>query len=123
MSYSLAFDPESKCILVSVSGELNLQTLKNIASEVSVFLDKHSCICILNDLRKATMAKPSSTYSMPEVAVKAGVNRAVRRALVTKNLNDFHFLETVFINRGNVVKLFDNINEARAWLMEGKSST
>ena len=63
------------------------------------------------------MAKPSTTYNMPETALKAGVGRGIKRALVAKNLNDFHFLETVFLNRGNIVKLFDNIDEAREWLL------
>ena len=119
MGYKVLFEPESKCICVTVNGELSLQILQSIASEVSVLIKATGCKCILNDLRNATMATPSTTYNMPETAVKAGVNRATKRALLVKNTDDFHFLETVFVNRGNIVKLFESIDKAKSWLLEG----
>ena len=56
---------------------------------------------------------------MPATATKAGVARDMKRALVVGNKSkEFFFLETMFINRGHIVKMFENINDAKAWLFE-----
>ncbi|MCK5131565.1 MAG: hypothetical protein KAR40_05375 [Candidatus Sabulitectum sp.] len=118
MSYSIGFDKKIDCIIVTVAGDFHLSAMQSLAAEVAKHLNEHGCRCILNDLRNAALSEPSSaTYKMPEAALKAGVSRHIKRALVVSDLSsDFRFLETVFVNQGNIVKLFVDIDEARSWI-------
>ncbi len=119
MSYSLKFDTDLNCITVIFTGELSLSTLPDLAKDVAVYLNKYECRCILNDLSNATVtSSTTSVYKMPEAAAEAGVGQGIKRALLVSNLGDFRFLETVFVNRGNTVKLFTDIDKARSWLLQ-----
>ena len=60
---------------------------------------------------------------MPEQALKAGVCRTIKRALVVNGaFSEFRFLETVFINQGNIVKMFNSIDDAKGWLFDEEKS-
>jgi len=55
---------------------------------------------------------------MPRCTRQVGVEPHIKRALVVSELSpDFHFLETVFINQGHIVKVFTDINAALQWLL------
>lgn len=120
MSYSVRYDSEEDIIFVSVEGELNLSLIKDMAAEVSQQIKQFDCRRILNDLRQAKPAKTClDIYNMPKQALQAGVTQDVRRALIIKEGSPgFKFLETVFVNQGNIVQLFTNVSEAKAWLLE-----
>lgn len=108
--------------MVTVDGELNLPLLKDIAFDVSKIINETDCKFILNDLRKATPAKETlDIYNMPETAKKAGISPTIKRALIVGDRNkDFYFLETVFVNQGNFVKMFATMDDAEAWLLKAK---
>ncbi len=124
MGINLKFNEEAKYIEISVTGDFSLKTLKNITEEVIIYIKKYKCNYILNDLRNATLTEsPLSVYSMPKIAIKAGIERKIKRAIIVNELaSDYHFLETVFVNQGNIVKLFDDFNKAETWLLEGKKN-
>jgi hypothetical protein len=124
MPYSVTYRDESDLIAVSVDGELNMTVFMEIAAEVGRLIKKHSCNRILNDMRNAFPPESvGDTYFMPEKALALGVARNIRRALIVSgNFEDYRFMETVFINQGNIVKLFDNIDEAQSWLLSDSKS-
>ena len=124
MSINLKFNEEAGYIEVSVNGDFSLKTLKKIAEGVTDFVKKHNCNYILNDLRNATLDdSPLSVYSMPKTSLEAGIERKVKRAILVNELGpDYRFLETVFVNQGNIVKIFENFDKAKTWLLEGKKS-
>ena len=119
MSYTVKYNQEKNCIMVAVHGKLNLPLLKDIAFDVSKTIDETGCKFILNDLRGASPAKEAfDIYSMPEASKMAGIARTVKRALIVGNRGeDFHFLQTVFVNQGNSVKMFANMDDAEVWLL------
>jgi len=119
MSYSVVYREEEDLIEVSVVGELNMMLFKDLAREVGSLIKQHSCKRILNDMRKAFPAESAGdTYFMPKKALDLGVARNIRRALVVNgHFHGYKFMETVFINQGNIVKLFNSIEEARRWLL------
>jgi len=125
MPYSVTYDTETDCIYVSVQGKLNLSLLDSIAAEVARCIVEHGCRRILNDLRQATpTASVSDIYNMPKHALAAGVDRAVKRALlINEPFSTFRFLETVFINQGNIVQLFNNVDDAKRWLFDEKANS
>jgi hypothetical protein len=125
MPFSITYDAKIACILVSVEGEFNFALFERMAPEVARCINESGCDHILNDMRQANLSEHVGTiYSMPEHAMKAGIERSIKRALVvTGSLSEFWFLETVFLNQGNVVKLFNDIDDARRWLLgEGPDS-
>ena len=125
MSYLITYDPETGCILVSVEGDFDLSLFDGMAAEVARCVDEYGCRLILNDLRQATLSeRVAGIYSMPDHAMKMGIDRSVKRALVVNgSLSEFWFLETVFLNQGNVVKLFNNINAAKQWLFDEEAGS
>lgn len=118
MSFSIKYDKDTDCILVTVNGNFDLSVLPLLAAKVKQRIDHENCIHILTDFREAELTdSPTHTFNMPDLALNSGIYRNIKRALVVKKIGqNFHFLETVFVNRGNVVKLFDNMNEAKKWL-------
>jgi len=125
MSFSVEYREETECIYVSVEGELNLALFKEISAEVGLCINKHKCSKILNDLRKAILTDSAGDiYYMPKQALDAGIVRSIRRALlVGGGFSEYRFMETVFVNQGNVVRLFNDIDEAKEWLFGGRDST
>ncbi|MEA3266323.1 MAG: hypothetical protein U9P42_05200 [Candidatus Fermentibacteria bacterium] len=118
MSFAVKYDKENDCILVTVNGNFSLSILPLLAAEVKQFIDREDCIHILTDFRDAHLTdSPTNTFKMPDSALNSGIPRNIKRALVVKEMEqNFDFLETVFLNRGNIVKLFKDMNEAREWL-------
>ena len=118
MSYTINYDQGTETIMVAVHGELDLQLLQRLATDVAAAIKRHDCKRILNDLRNARLTQKSfDIYQMPEEAKKLGIGHSHKRALVVEDrATDFHFLETVFVNRGYEVKMFTNPDEALVWL-------
>lgn len=123
MPYSVTYDSETDCILISVEGDLNLSMIDGLAVEVALCLEEYDCRCVLNDLRNARLTESVfDIYSIPKLAMNLGITRSVKRALVVNGpFSEFRFLETVFVNQGNIVKMFNSIDEARQWLFSGKA--
>ncbi len=119
MPYTISYDNADNFITVSVSGELDLPLLKKMATDVAKLGKAKNCARILNDLRNAKPPKGAlAVYNMPEAATNSGIIQKVKRALVVGDkTSDFYFLETVFINRGHRVRMFANMDDAKAWLL------
>ena len=116
MTYSIKFDPELDCIMVRVAGELDFPTLQSIAKDVNILAEKHGCRRVFNDLCDAQESTTLEIYNMPKAAEQAGVSFKFKRALLTNSLDEFGFLETVFVNMGHQVRLFTSEAEAKRWL-------
>lgn len=118
MSYSISYDEPAECMQVRIEGALDQTLFRSMAADVAQALKKNPCQNILNDLRKATLAVGFfETYEMPSQALTSGISRRVRRALVVeKSTPESEFLETVFVNQGNVVQLFSTMDAAKQWL-------
>ena len=66
----------------------------------------------------------SEIYNLPkllsDITALEGLSATIfKRALVVKkNLEDFHFFETVTLNHMQNVRLFQDVDEAKRWLLE-----
>jgi len=120
MPFTVHYDQENNCIKVSVKGELNLVVLQKMAAAVSEVVRKVGCKYILNDLRRASVPENAFyIYGMPETARKSGITPKCKRALlVGDRASNFYFLETVFLNSGHQVKMFETEEAAYKWLFE-----
>lgn len=119
MFYEIDYINEQDYIMVTVTGDLTLPTLKELAVDVAGFIEQYGCNRILNDMRQANLTGDAfNIYNMPKTASQAGIGPHCRRALLVSELSsDFHFLETVFINQGHIVKIFTDLDEALRWLL------
>jgi len=122
MQYQVTYNENWKYIFVEIRGKLDTQILQHVAKDVSDLAESRKCNRVLTDLRQAVPAGGVvEIYNMPGTARQAGVLPWSRRALVVGDkTDDFHFLETVFINQGHIVKVFADFDEAQAWLCESE---
>ena len=120
VTYLIKFNENAGFIVITIEGDFSMSILKELASEVAEEVKTTGCTKILNDMLKANLtASVAEIYNMPREALKSGVKRSIKRALVVpENHKDFHFLEVVFQNQGNIVKIFHTIDEAEKWLNE-----
>ena len=125
MPYSLVFDTEEKLIKITMQGTVNLPMVTKLASEVAEIAKEHNCFLILNDAREAIPdISVIGIHDLPkifsEILSSAGIqiSKFKRAIVVSKNINDFNFFETVSRNRAQNVMLFRDIHEAKKWLFE-----
>lgn len=117
--FTVTFDQEKGCIRVACIGDLDLPMVQTVASEVARMIERTGCQLILNDLREATLTEHAfDVYRIPRIMTEVGIGPTVKRALVVgDHQQEFHFLETVFLNYGNQVRTFAAASEAEAWLL------
>ena len=111
--------------MLTLSGIINIQMIKGAIPELARLLKEHNCFLILNDSREAVPdVSTIDIYSLPkffsEMLSEAGVQvHKLRRAIiVSKDMNEFAFFETVSRNRAQNVMLFRDPDEAKKWLKE-----
>ena len=119
MSYKINYNKEQGYIAVTIEGDFALSILKELAADIAEFTERYNCNRILNDMRHARLTEDTfNIYNMPKIASQAGVEPRFKRALVVNELSsDYHFLETVFVNQGHIVKIFTDFDAALHWLL------
>ena len=117
--YTIDYDLEADIIQVTVSDELDLPLLQNMAKSVAILMHETGCKRVLNDLRNATAAQLAiEIFNMPTTASDSGIDAQSQRALVVGDkASEFYFLETMFINRGHFIKTFADMRAATEWLI------
>ncbi len=119
MAIEVSYDAESDFIRIKVTGDLDMEVLAQVAREVAQLASGHDCERVLSDFRDAELKMTQATiYRMPQFATEAGAERRVRRALVvSRDLKQYGFFETVSKNQAHNVRTFSDIEEARKWLL------
>jgi len=102
---------------------MTLSEGKEIISESLQMVKEQNCFFILNDLREATVELSTmEIYELPKMILdtfassRLSVYRLKRAFVAAKEWADSKFFETVTLNRGQSVKFFVDIDEARKWL-------
>ena len=95
------------------------------AQDILSAVKKHQCYRILVDYRGIELiGTVTKIYDVPKkvskALSKAGLrSHAIKRALVVSGyIEGFRFLETVSITRGQPLRIFQDIDEAKKWLTE-----
>jgi hypothetical protein len=125
MPYTSIFNPDTYMLEVRLYGDFTLREIRETLAEFTAIIKERKCKRILTDYREANLKlSVTGIFRMPEIVAEiftaSGVNLyQLKRALVTtKFLKDFKFFETVSLNRGQNARVFDNMDEARSWLLE-----
>jgi hypothetical protein len=104
---------------VIISGNISPDELNRMAIERWQELRKHDCGKILFDFTRITNSlKTLDIYNRPEQSEKVGVSRTNHAAAVVPDiyLNDFKFMETVYLNRGFDLHVFTDRQHAVEYL-------
>ncbi len=125
MTIKVEYNKNNGIIEILLKEDFNWSVIEKIAPQVSKIFLETGCNRILLDFRKASITLSTvKIYMTPDKLndefQKYGVNVLnLRRALLLKKTDpDYHFLETVVINKFHTFRTFYNEAEARAWLKE-----
>jgi len=119
-------NPVTSIIEIKVEGEINLTDMKKIFVEAVQLATKKDTFLFLADYREATInLSVSDIYELPTTLANTttplGVSaRNLKRAIVfsPKTFGDAAFAEDVTTNHGQIAKFFQDVDEAKNWLLK-----
>ena len=123
-AHTIEFDPQG-IIELTLWGELTTDWVPKLIHEVRPVVQKYHCFRVLINLQEVEFKlSVVDLYNLPDLIAKltgaSGVSiSAFKRALVLKQTDSlFHFFETTAINRGHRVRMFQDVEAARKWLLD-----
>jgi hypothetical protein len=125
MPYSITYDPDAGYCTIVVSGIYDAALAKQIRDAALEMIVKHGCYHFLVDCRASTLSASKLTlFSFAEDILKRSSTEGIaafkiKRAFVIQgDEKDYAFYETVSVNRGLNVQIFQNVDAATRWLTE-----
>ena len=125
MVHTVTYNLELGIIETSAQGKMTLSEAKELVSEITKCAIANNCFLCLSDYREATMEMSVfQIYDVPKIlsnvvdSLGLRPNQFKRAIIVKEGVSDFNFFETVSRNAGQNIKLFREIDEAKAWLVE-----
>ncbi len=125
MAQTTVYNAEAHIIETKFEGILDLKEAKEIIAKITDVAKEHNCFLCLSDYRDAELnLTTSEIYNLPkllsDVTTLHGLSATLfRRALVVrKDLENFHFFETVTLNSMQNARIFHDVGEAKRWLLE-----
>jgi hypothetical protein len=126
MPHKINYNSNTSIIEVRVEGEVTLDEFKQIYFQGVQLAKEKDCFLILGDFRKATtrhltMLEISTLpQSLSETAVSAGIDaNRLKRAIVVapEGAASSLFAQGVTASQGQNVKMFQEMDHARKWLL------
>ena len=125
MAYSVEYDSTAEIIVANITGKTNVADLREVLFIIIQLVKQRQCFRILTNLQEAKInASVVDIYNLPgeisERIKESNLNfHAIKRAFVaSKDKGHLDFYETISRNRSHNVKLFYDLEEAKAWLQE-----
>ncbi len=126
MSHTITYHEKLHAVEVAFQGELAWNEVQKVASEAAQALSDHDCHLLFADFREAELRLSTlELYNLPnaisDIVAASGLRiHAIKRAALIgpTDVRDFEFFEDVTANRGQNMKLFRDIDEARRWLSD-----
>jgi hypothetical protein len=114
----IRYDDELKCLVGMVQGVLDASAIERYVEAVLDKAEEHDCTCILSDMRGAKLALSTlEIYDFPRLFERSRLGPPWKGALVVGgDKEDFQFLETVAQNRGFMLRIFAEYDQAVRWL-------
>lgn len=125
MSHEIIYNSGEKIIEVKTQGNITADDMTTTLSEAFQALKDNNCTLLLADFRESSMHLSTlEIYALPkiiaDIATSLGINvYKIKRAVVTSSdSDDLRFKENVTVNQGQHLRIFQNIDQARKWLLE-----
>jgi len=119
MPCELSYEEDSGILTARVSGIVDKSLVQPMAAAMRAETEKHKCTRFLNDYRTAYIDLSTlDVFGMPKLIESMGTDPRSRHAIVVKGMTAIvRFFETVTRNRGENVRVFTDMDKARAWLL------
>lgn len=121
--WKIQYDPQSRAIVITIRGSLQLELAQQIASETLTAAVTHKTHNFLADSRKLDFSLSSGfdALSLPYLLL-ANAPKSHRHIAITHRPSReaphiFHFVEGMYRQAGYSVRFFTNFADARAWLI------
>lgn len=125
MPHTVTYNEQLHIIETRTHGEVTFSESKEIISEIIQTAVVKNCFLCLGDYREETMKLSTlELHDIPKIISNSSITHGIsahkfkRAIVVARDLKDFHFFETVTLNNGQTAKLFQDIDEAKKWLLE-----
>jgi len=125
MPHTMIYNLELHIIETKYQGIVTLKEIKETISEAIQIIQDVNCFLTLGDYRNAkvnlsTLEIHQLPKLMSDVLTQSGIapHKLKRAFVIAKDLDDFHFFETVTLNNGQMAKIFQDIDEAKKWLLQ-----
>jgi hypothetical protein len=123
LSHTTIFNLDTQIIEIKFQWIVTMQELRESFPEIiKIAIEKGSFLVLIDFLDAIVSFSTMDIYELPSIQLNLADQLRInaykfKRALVApKGSEAFSFLETVFLNRGHVIKLFHHVDEARNWL-------
>jgi len=119
MEWTIEYLVDEKLLYIKTKGILTKEEANSMLRDVVEAMKKHECHKQLVDHRDTVFELTIlEYYERPDVNKEIGMSYSWKIAMVFKELSEnTRFMETVFRNRGYNFQQFDDIEEARKWVL------
>ena len=125
MTHTVTYNPALGVIETVAQGDLTSSEAKEIISEISQIAVEKDCFLCFSDYRNATIEMSTlQIYDIPKtlsgIVTSFGLRPSkFKRAIIAEQgSKDYQFFETVTLNKGQHIRLFQDMDEAKKWLFE-----
>lgn len=119
MDWKIEYIAKQELIYIKTKGILTRESANAMLKEIVQFMEQYKCSKQLVDHSETTFElSVIEYYERPQVNKAIGMSYSWKVAMVFRELNqNTNFMETVFRNRGYNFQQFDDIEEAREWVL------
>ena len=124
MPWTMGFTDDGRILRVLIEGRLSASEAGEMTQKSVALAAQEQATRIMLDCSKAQLDVPIlDVYGLPDLYASRGVSRRVHAAVLLPKdgyrREVYEFYEDVCRNRGYFVRLFEDEDEAWAWLREG----
>jgi hypothetical protein len=125
MDYSIAYDERADICTVTVTGRIKRPDDSVALQKLAPILrDKHGCSKFVFDMRDARISGSTmAIFEAGRAPADKNMPRDFKIALVySKVTEDDKFMETVLVNRGYKLRVFESLERAVDWMGKAAAS-
>lgn len=124
MPHTVIYNQELHIIESRLIGNMTLGEVDELIAKTAKIAKEKECYLIFTDFREVSQKLSIlQIYQLPDriknIFTSFGVNIYLckRANVVANDLNDYLFHENVMVNRGQIEKMFTDMDEAKKWLI------
>jgi hypothetical protein len=120
LEWTIEYLEELDIVYIKTRGMLTMQNSNQMVREAVAAMDHYHCVRHIVDHRETEFTLTiADYYQRPSTNEQIGLSHRSKIAMVFKELTEnTKFMETVFNNRGYNFRQFDDLDQAKAWMME-----
>jgi hypothetical protein len=119
MEWMIEYLQDDDLLYIKTKGFMTREVANAMVQDIVEAMNRYQCKRHIVDHRDTTfLFNLTEYYERPEVNRRIGLSHSWKIAILFKELTeDTLFMETVFRNRGFLFRQFDDLDDARAWIL------